>query len=57
MNTKSNDVKREKEVLTTEKLRQFEGFEHYTDEEAEELLETYHLFAEIAYNSFRKLNK
>ena len=38
-----------KEPLTVEKLRTFPGCEHYSDEEAEQVMQTIHQFAHILF--------
>jgi hypothetical protein len=38
-----------KEPLTIEKLRTFPGCEHYSDEEAEQIVQTIHQFAHILF--------
>lgn len=47
MNTKNNETKRESEVLTIEKLRQFEGFEDFSDEQAEDRIRGLRTLADI----------
>ena len=44
----------EKERLTIEKLRKFEGFESISDSEAEGFIRSYGTFSLIAYNCFQK---
>ena len=51
-NNKGNEPKERK--FTIEKLRTYEGYENLTDEEAEEVLKSYDLFANILFNNFQK---
>lgn len=43
-----------KEPLTVEKLRTFPGCEHYSDEEAEQIVQTIHQFAHILFECVSK---
>ena len=51
----NRDVKKkEKEKLTIEKLREFEGFEDISDEEAEEQLRAMDVIITLAFKSFQR---
>jgi hypothetical protein len=44
-------------VLSIEWLKQYEGFEHFSDQQALEALETIHSFAYLFMNVYKRKNK
>jgi hypothetical protein len=51
----TNDIDRARhQDLTVEEIRACPAFAHFTDEQAQEVVETIKLFAKIAYDSYKK---
>jgi hypothetical protein len=50
----AQDINPKKEPLTIEKLRTFPGCEHYSDEEAEQVVQTIHQYALILFECVSK---
>lgn len=50
----AQDINPKKEPLTIEKLRTFPGCEHYSDEEAEQVVQTIHQYAVILFECVSK---
>jgi hypothetical protein len=55
----SEKIKQEKEYkrLSIEELRSYEGCENYTDEEADEVIDSLEQFAIIMYNLYMETKK
>jgi hypothetical protein len=55
MSEVTNDIDRARHHdLTVEEVRACPTFAHFTDEQAQEVIETFKLFAKIAYDSYKK---
>ena len=50
-----NDIDRARHHdITVEEVRAYPTFSHFTDEQAQEVIETLKLFAKIAYDFYKK---
>ena len=48
-------TKKQRERVTVERILQTKGFEHYTNEEAQNLIDTYRMLAKMTYELFTKI--
>jgi len=53
---KLESINPQKEVLTVEKLRSFEGMEHLSDAEAQEIVYSIRTFSNIVYEFLKEKN-
>lgn len=53
-NFKKTNDQTDYENLTTEELKKYKGFENISENEAQNLLETYTIYIELLFNAFQK---